>query len=161
MSKLVFFIVTFLLWLLLTWSLEYPRLLVGVAVSVVATLVYGAVFTTQPRKFANPFRYLIFIYYIPIFFYHCIKANFDVMYRVIHPDLPIKPGIVKVKTNLTTDIGKTFLANSITLTPGTMTVDLEDEYLYIHWIWVEDTDLDRTTKLIPEKFEKHLKGVFE
>jgi len=161
MSKLVFFIVTFLLWLLLTWSLEYPRLLVGVAVSVVATLVYGAVFTTQPRKFANPLRYLIFIYYIPIFFYHCIKANFDVMYRVIHPDLPIKPGIVKVKTNLTTDIGKTFLANSITLTPGTMTVDLEDEYLYIHWIWVEDTDLDRTTKLIPEKFEKHLKGVFE
>lgn len=161
MSKLVFFIIAFILWLLLTWSIEYPRLLVGIAVAIIAMLMYGAIFTSDPKKFANPLRYLRFIYYIPIFFYHCIKANFDVMYRVIHPERPIKPGIVKVKTSLRSDIAKTFLANSITLTPGTMAVDVDGEYLYIHWIWVEDTEVEKATKLIPEKFEKHLKGVFE
>ena len=142
MGKLVFFIILFLLWLLLTWSVEYPRLLIGVAVAALSMLVYGAIFTKEPKKFANPLRYLIFIYYIPIFFYHCIKANFDVMYRVIHPERPIKPGIVKVRTSLETDIGRTFLANSITLTPGTMSVDIDGEYLYIHWIWVDATELE-------------------
>lgn len=161
MGKLVFFIIAFLLWLLLTWSLEYPRLLIGVAVAIVSMLVYGAIFTKEPRKFANPLRYLIFVYYIPIFFYHCIKANLDVMYRVIHPEMPIKPGIVKVRTSLRTDMGKTFLANSITLTPGTMSVDIDGEYLYIHWIWVDTTEVEEATKSIPGKFERHLAGVFE
>jgi len=161
MGKLVFFIFVFLLWLLLTWSVEYPRLLIGAAVAVLCMLVYGAIFTREPRKFADPLRYLIFIYYIPIFFYHCIKANFDVMYRVIHPERPIKPGIVKVRTSLETDIGRTFLANSITLTPGTMSVDMDGEYLYIHWIWVDATEIEEATKSIPGKFERYLKGVFE
>lgn len=161
MSKLVFFIIAFLLWLLLTWSIEYPRLLIGGAVALFAMLIYGAIFTSEPKKFANPLRYLKFMYYIPIFFYHCIKANFDVMYRVIHPERPIKPGIVKVKTSLRTDVARTFLANYITLTPGTMSVDVEGEYLYIHWIWVVATEIEEATKLIPEKFEKHLKGIFE
>lgn len=161
MSKLVFAVIAFILWLLLTWSLEYPRLLIGAAVAVITTLVYGAIFTQEPKKFANPLRYLRFIYYVPIFFYHCIKANFDVMYRIIHPDMPIKPGIVKIKMSLKTDIAKTFLANSITLTPGTMSVDMDEEHIYVHWIWVETSELKEATELISEKFEKHLKGVFE
>ena len=92
-----------------------------------------------------------------------IKANFDVAYRVVHPKLPIKPGIVKVKTKLKSDTGLTFLANSITLTPGTMSVDIDREngYLYIHWINVKSTDVEKATEIIVSRFEKILEKIFE
>lgn len=90
-------------------------------------------------------------------------ANIDVAYRVLHPNLPINPGIVKVKTKLKSDVGLTFLANTITLTPGTMTVDVDKEkgLLYIHWINVKGKDVEAATKQIVEKFEHTLIKIFE
>jgi multicomponent Na+:H+ antiporter subunit E len=91
-----------------------------------------------------------------------VKANFDVLYRVLHPQMPIKPGIVKIKTNLKTDSGITALANSITLTPGTMTVDLTDDgFLYVHWINVRSDDIEQATKIIAGTFEWFIKRIFE
>jgi len=57
----------------------------------------------------------------------------------------------------------TFLANSITLTPGTFCVDIKPEQgvLYIHWIRVESQDEERATQLIVDKFERILKKIFE
>ena len=98
-----------------------------------------------------------------------MKANLDVVYRALHPKMPIKPGIVKIKTNLKTESGITALANSITLTPGTLTVDLMDDgdpasrqtYLYVHWINVKTDDVEQATKLIARRFEWFLKRIFE
>jgi len=86
-----------------------------------------------------------------------------VAYRVCHPDLPINPGIVKVKTTLKSDTGLTFLANSITLTPGTMSVDIDQEngFLYIHWIDVKDKDIEKATEIIVKTFEDVLRRIFE
>ena len=99
---------------------------------------------------------------MPVFFYYLIKANFDVVYRALHPEMPIKPGIVKIKTNLKTESGITALANSITLTPGTLTVDLTDDgYLYVHWINVKAEDVEGATRLIARKFEWFLTRIFE
>jgi multicomponent Na+:H+ antiporter subunit E len=89
------------------------------------------------------------------------KANFDVAYRVLHPKMPIAPGIVKVKTKLKSEMGKVFLANSITLTPGTFTIDLKDEFLYIHWIYVRYKDVDKATQNIVSLFEKYLIKIFD
>ena len=75
--------------------------------------------------------------------------------------MPINPGIVKVKTNLKTDIGRTMLANSITLTPGTLTVEINDDVLYIHWINVQTEDVEKASELIVKKFEKFLLRIFE
>jgi multicomponent Na+:H+ antiporter subunit E len=75
--------------------------------------------------------------------------------------MPIKPGIVKVKTTLKTDIGKTFLANSITMTPGTITVDIIDDEFYIHWIYVSSRDPKVYTDKILGRFEKFIKRIFE
>jgi multicomponent Na+:H+ antiporter subunit E len=82
---------------------------------------------------------------------------------VIHPSLPVHPGIVKVKTTLTSDTALTFLANSITLTPGTLTVDIDKEngFLYVHWIEVRHKDIEKATKAIVERFERILKRIFE
>jgi len=108
-----------------------------------------------------PRRILYAILYIPIFFYACLKANLDVAYRVIHPKMPIKPGIVAIRTSLKSDVGKLLLANSITLTPGTLTVDVSGEYLFIHWINVKSTDVEEASRLIAGRFEKYLKVIAE
>ncbi|MFH1063737.1 MAG: Na+/H+ antiporter subunit E [Candidatus Woesearchaeota archaeon] len=92
-------------------------------------------------RFLNPLRWLYLVVYLfgPFLFYMA-KANIDVAYRVITGR--INPGIVKIKTGLVTDIGITMLANSITLTPGTLTVDIDPKTndLYIHWINVKRDD---------------------
>lgn len=108
-------------------------------------------------------RIFWFICYVPLFLWESLKANIDGAYRVIHPDLPINPGIVKVKTMLKSDVGLTFLANSLTLKPGTMTVDIDKEngFLYIHWANVKSQDIDRATELIVRRFERVLKRIFE
>ena len=107
-------------------------------------------------------RVFWFLVYVPVFFYYVIKANIDVVYRALHPKMPIRPGIVKIKTNLKSESGITALANSITLTPGTLTVDLTDDgYLYIHWIYVRSDDIDTATQCIASRFEWFLQKIFE
>jgi len=108
-------------------------------------------------------KILWFLYYIPLFIWECLKANLDGAYRVAHPDLPINPGIVRIKTGLRSDLALTFLANSITLKPGTMTVDIDKEkgILYVHWADVKSQDIEQATELIAGKLERVLKRIFE
>ena len=147
----------------LTWPPDLQHILVGVAVAILIAAITGDMFVSRPYIFKHPTRYLWFLYYIPIFLWECFKANIDVAYRVIHPFVPINPGIVKVSTKLKTDTALTFLANSITLTPGTMSVDIDKEkgFLYIHWIDVTEKDVDKATEKIVRTFERILERIFE
>jgi multicomponent Na+:H+ antiporter subunit E len=103
---------------------------------------------------------VFFAIYAVVLFVEIIKANFDVAYRVIHPKIPIKPGIVIIKTELKQDFAKMLLANSITLTPGTFTLDVVGDKLLIHWINVQSEDEVEATKIIGERFEKYLRVIF-
>ncbi len=161
MGRVLEFILIYILWILLTWSLGPQYLLVGLVVAALTSLVFGGLLARHPGRFFEPKRYLWFIYYLLTLIWYIIKANFDVAYRVLHPDLPIKPGIVKVKTTLKSDVSKTFLSNSITLTPGTLTVDVVGEDMYIHWINVRSDDSEVQTEIIVSRFENILKRVFE
>ncbi|GAH99427.1 unnamed protein product [marine sediment metagenome] len=162
MKKLVLGIISFLCWMVLTWTLYLPSLLVGLVVSVFIALWFGDVFVERAKNFFQIKRLAYLLYYIPLFTYYCLLANFDVAYRVLHPALPIEPGIVKVKTTLTNSTAKVALANSITLTPGTLSVEMTDDgYLYVHWIKVRTSDVEEATEMIIRKFEKILKEIFE
>ena len=164
MARALNFIVAFGLWLLLTWSLQVESILAGAVGAALSAVFVGRLF---PRGAHGVFslsavkRVLWFIYYVPVFLIYCLKANLDVVYRVLNVNLPIRPGIVKVKTTLKSDMGRTFLANSITLTPGTLTVDIIDDDMYIHWIAVASDDPAEQTKMIVSRFEKILKRIFE
>ncbi len=161
MRYVIYFIIGFCLWFLLTLSVNVDHLVVGVIVVLLGTILFGGYFTSKPVKFLQLHRLFWVIIYIPVFIWYMFKANIDVAYRVLHPERPIKPGIVKIKTTLTTDIAKVFLANSITLTPGTMTCDIDGEFLYIHWIWVQSTEIEEASKIIAKGFEKFLRRIFE
>jgi len=132
-------------------------------VAAFVSFLTGNLFEREPHHLGNISRYLWFGYYVPMFLWECFKANIDVALRVINPKLPINPGIVKVKTTLKSATGLTFLANSITLTPGTFCIDIKPEegILYIHWIDVKSEDTEKATQLIVNKFERVLKKIFE
>ncbi len=167
MRRAIYFVVAFVIWVLLTWPFVEGRIdlqvvVAGLVASALVTFLFHEILPTEHRVLISPIRIFWLLVYLPVFFYYMIKANFDVVYRALHPKMPINPGIVKIKTELKTASGITALANSITLTPGTLTVDLTDDgYLYVHWINVKATDVEHATDHISRRFEWFLKKIFE
>lgn len=161
MKRFVHFLLLLGIWLLLTWSLKWQEVLVGVVVALLAELFLGDIFPVDAVKVLSPVRFFWLVVYAVKFMGYVVKANFDVAYRVLNINMPIKPGIVKVRTKLKTDMARTFLANSITLTPGTLSVDLVDDHLYVHWINISSDDPEKETDIIVGHFEKLLERVFE
>lgn len=161
MKRFMHFLVLLFIWLLLTWSLQWQELLVGVFIALVAQLLMGDIFPVGAVKILNPVRFFWLVVYAIVFIGYVIKANFDVAYRVLNIHLPIKPGIVKVRTKLKTDMARTFLANSITLTPGTLSIDIVGNRLYVHWINIVSADPEKETEIIVRRFEKLLERIFE
>ena len=167
MRRLIYFVISFIVWVLLTWpfvegQVDKQIVIAGLIASVFVAMLFHEILPKEHHIFTSPVRIFWFLVYVPVFFYYVMKANLDVVYRALHPKMPIKPGIVKIKTNLKTDSGITALANSITLTPGTLTVDLtKDGYMYIHWINVKSDDVEQATKFIAQRFEWFIKKIFE
>ena len=161
MKHLTLFIFLFGFWLLLTFSLALSNLIVGAIASLIASLVFGKYFLSGGTRCIQPQRYYWLIVYLVIFIWECLKANFDVAYRVLHPAMPIRPGIVKVKTGLKSDFARMMLANSITMTPGTITVDIIGDYFYVHWIFVGSEDPEIYSHKVMGRFEKYIKKIFE
>lgn len=161
--KIVIFTVCMITWLVLTWSVITISLLVGVIVSLFVSFYTWDMFNPRFSTAKIVSRSMAFVEYFFVFLWECLKANIDVAYRVSHPSVPVHPGIVKVKTSLKSDLGLTFLANSITLTPGTMTVDIDKEngIIYIHWIEVKEKDIRKATDRICGRFESILRRIFE
>jgi len=160
-KKFAYFVALFGLWLLLTWSLDPRELALGAIISLGLAAVMGDLYPRHIDRLFRPRSWLWFLIYVPYFLYFCLKANLDVAFRVLHPDVPIRPGIVKVTTRLQGDLAKTLLANSITLTPGTLTVDVVGQDLYVHWINVTTDDPQERTATIVRRFERILKEIFE
>ena len=161
MRKLSLMVFSFIVWLLLTGSFDGQHLIVGAVISGLTGILFGDLFLHEPALVFQPKRWFWALAYVPVFTWEMIKANFDVAYRVIHPKMPIKPGIVRVKTKIRSDMGRVFLANSITLTPGTFTIDLKDDVLYIHCINVRHTDIEKASKAILGRFEPYLIKIFD
>jgi len=161
MRYLALFILSFVFWLLLTLDLSLVNLLAGGVAALITSLLFTKYFFHKVVKFLHPVRYFWLLVYLVIFTWECIKANFDVAYRVLHPAMPIKPGIVKVKLELQSDFARTMLANSITMTPGTISVDIIDDILFVHWIYVKSDDPEIYSQKIAGKFEKYIKKIFE
>jgi len=175
-QRLVIFVTTYAAWLLLVFPYDRSRaaagldawdiqsVLIGLAAALLcAAVTPGNVASQHSAKMLDPRRWFWFLVYVPILAWYVIKANLHVAYLVLHPDLPIKPGIVKVRTSLTSAAAQMALANSITLTPGTFTIDIDGEggVLYVHWLDVQSEDEEAATKEIASRFEPILKRIFE
>ena len=152
--------ILFIIWITITGSLNFQELFLGIGISLLIAWL------TLPRlRWLNdikltpslPWSALQFFW---IFIGALLKANIDMARRVLSPRLPINPAIVEIQTGLQSPLGKLLLANSITLTPGTLTVDVIDDRLQVHWIdQGTGADLQSATRAIAEPFEKYLQRI--
>ncbi len=162
MSRFLYtFLILFITWLGFTTSLDPQELIVGAGLSLLIALFAYKTFSSYGLSFFHPKKLYNIIKYLIVFLIALIKSNLDVARRVLDPRLPINPGIVTYHTKLKSDIAKVFLANSITLTPGTLSIDIIDDKLYIHWIDVISTDQEVIFNKIGADFAKILKEIFE
>lgn len=165
---MIAFLVLTIYWVVLTGTFELPALVTGVALCFFLSL-FTYDFLTQDIKGRKDFlpRFLMFIFvYIPelafIFLFRIIEANVNVARHVIKMD--INPGIVKIHTPLRSHTAVTALANIITLTPGTLTMDvketLEGNILYVHWIDVEMVGSEEAGEIIKGGVDRWLQRMF-
>jgi multicomponent Na+:H+ antiporter subunit E len=138
-----------LIWIALTGTLSVVNFLFGFALSF---LIMWIISTSQTnRKYFRVIPNIIsFVFY---FLYELIKANIHVAYDVITPTFYMKPGIISVPLDVTTDLEITLLANIISLTPGTLSLDVSNDrkVLYVHAMYIKDK----------EEFIKDIKNGFE
>ncbi len=150
-----------LFWLVFVGNLDPQEMLVGaVAAALVTLLRSGQPCLLENVNFLNPRRVFMALAYIPYMIWAIIVANLDVARRVVQPRLDINPGIVRIKTRLKNPVARMILANSITLTPGTLTVEVSGDDLYIHWIDVHAQDSEAASREIAAGFEKYLEVIF-
>ena len=122
------FCLCFVFWLLLTWKFTAQEMIAGAVVSLAAALFTSRFFIHESAFWMLiPTKFFALISYIFVFLGELFKANLDVALRALNPALPINPGIVKVPVDLKSEYGEAMLANSITLTPGTITMDIVEE----------------------------------
>lgn len=157
---ILLFAVLLAFWLLLNGSVARDVLVVGsIASAIIVLLLPGsASFLTGFR--ATPSAIGAAILYFLYFLKELIKSNLRLAAIVLSPSLPVHPGIVKVRTRLKSPMARLLLANSITLTPGTLTVELRDEWLFIHWVTTESTDIEAATANIVAGFERYLEVMY-
>jgi len=151
------FVISFLLWLLLTGSLNGQELMAGLLVSSVVTLLAAPRLALLDGVRWSLASFVSMLRYLGVFSLALLRANIDMARRVLSPSLPIRPAVVEVKTRLKSDLGRLLLANSITLTPGTLTIDIKGDHILVHWVdCAPGTDLDTATAEIVGQFESHL-----
>lgn len=124
--------------LLGTWSLwsglviEYPRLFyfgIGCSIFVVALIEYHRQVTKDYLDYKLGLRPIL---YIPWLLWEIVKSNLAIARVILSPSMPIQPKLIRVTATQKTELGKVIHANSITLTPGTTTLDVRDDTLLVH-----------------------------
>lgn len=125
-------------WMFLAGSLTFLNFLVGLFFAALAIVLTRRVLKPELREsFPRVLRRVpAFLWYVLFFAKSVILGNLDVAYRALHPDLPVYPGILAVDIEGLTDLEVTMMANTITLTPGTLTLDVDPnrDLLFVHTI---------------------------
>lgn len=159
-NPVILFATLMLFWLMLVNSLAPDTLLIGALVSLIIALLYrdGLSFFTEFRW--TPEAIVAGVAYYAYFFRQLVRSNLRLAAIVVDPALPIEPGILKVRTGLESRMGRLMLANSITLTPGTLTVEVDGEWLYVHCVTLGETDTESATREIAAGFERYLEVMY-
>lgn len=157
----------FWLWLLLTFvwiaissSLAIESIATGVLISATLAYVFARKFEVWGGISFSPQRLYHFILYTLVFVVELVRANITMMRYVYAPRIDVDPGVVTVKTGLKSPIGRLALANSISLTPGSLVLDIRKDGLTVHCLDMRTVDPDDASGTIAGPFEKHLERSF-
>ena len=158
----------FLIYLALVWSTAAEELVLGGIASFLAALFSSRFLIRENPAYFLSFKRLgcLVVYFFFVFPVELVRANWDMARRAFSKKLPNNTGIVRVPTDLTSDYGLLMLANAITLTPGTITmqISLDEEgknHLYIHWIDVTEESGAAAGDAIKGRLEKWIGRIWK
>ena len=131
LRRVAVFVILFAFWLVFSGHFDPLHLTLGVVCSaLVAALSYDLLLPSLPSS-TWPLLTSRFLLYLPWLLYEIVLANLHVVYLVLRPGL-IRPRVVRFTTRLKSELAQVTLGNSITLTPGTITMDIQDGEFHIH-----------------------------
>ncbi len=127
-------IVLFFFWLLISWDLDWSNLLLGFFFSTVISFVMSKELLRADESPPLLLRSHLLVNFVFALIWEVIKANLLVARIILDPKLPISPNIIEIPQKLKLPVTQALWGNSITLTPGTLTVDISDERILVHII---------------------------
>lgn len=144
------------IWVALTGSFSFANYLFGFVISFF--ILWLITESKDDTKYFVMLPKLIAFFFF--FNYELIKANLQVAYEVITPKFQMTPGIVRIPLDVKSDIGITLLANLISLTPGTLSLDVSNDkkVLYVHAMYL--TDREKFIASIKNGFEKRILDIW-
>ncbi len=149
------FVALFILWIL--WSGHFSALILGFGAFSCLLVVLVCHRMRIVDREGQPFHLTLKIFlYLLWLIKEIVKANLNVAFRILSPTMPIDPAVVRFKPSQKTELGRVILANSITLTPGTITVLAEGEEITVHAIDrrmmpVEENEMDRRVSRVEKR----------
>lgn len=147
-------------WLLFTWSVEPGELVLGALCSLIISLLTFPVFVEddEAARRSHVPRVELLVVYLIVLVFEMYVASFRVLWQILRGR--INPGVVHFRTRLRSDIARLVLTSSITLTPGTITLFLDDDHLIVHWLDAKTTHSRYAGELIAGRFEAILKRIW-
>jgi multicomponent Na+:H+ antiporter subunit E len=140
LGRIVTFLILFSFWITMSGKFDSFHLSLGVICCFLVGFISHDLLLEDVRAKNRVASIVRFISYLPWLIYQIVLANLHVAYLVLSPKMPIDPKIIKFKPKLMSDLSKVTLANSITLTPGTITMDIIDGEFYVHAVSVKVAD---------------------
>jgi multicomponent Na+:H+ antiporter subunit E len=141
-NQILLFVFLLAFWLVIVPSVNLIQIIVGSIVSLTITL-YSLDAATGSKPFNVDLLYIFkFIRFSLVLLVEIVKSNIEVAKIILSPKLKIKPQFVKINNPLKSDFNRVIYGNAITLTPGTITVELEKDYIIIHALTSDGTNDD-------------------
>lgn len=147
-------------WVAISSSLAVESVVAGALISALLSYVFARRFPVWSGIRFSPSRLYHFIHYTFTFIAELVRANLNMMRYVYARRISVSPGIVRVKTRLQSPIGRLALANSISLTPGSLVLDMDEHGLTIHCLDIQALDREKASEAIAGPFEPHLEKAF-
>lgn len=138
-------VVLAVVWCFLSGAVTLANFLMGLLMGTLTLVLFRPFFPWRPDPLRLLRKSTALVRYVPRFLVELVKANIQVVYLALHPKMPIRPGIIALAIRHRSPLGTTLLANSITLTPGTLTMDVtpDGRTLYIHALDVSEPEAVR------------------
>jgi multicomponent Na+:H+ antiporter subunit E len=156
--------IVLIVWIILSPYLSLEYLLAGIVLSSAVGIAFGRFAMEEVGwNFLSPRRWFYFMVYLLVLLRGILLAGVLLASTILRREMVISPGVVAIPTNLKKRWELTLLANSITLTPGTFFLDLDEDahVLYVHWISIRSEDVADMRRMITESYERILSKVFE
>lgn len=132
-GSLIILVLLLGLWLLISGSFDWQHFVSGIVLMGILTLFWNQMTVDEVGRTRFSWHQAkLLLRYLFFLTLEILKANFSVAYIVLSPKMPISPGLIVLNYNLKRDLTRVLYGNSITMTPGTITVDLEDDRLLVH-----------------------------